>query len=95
MRRTVVLGIIILGGIITSAIVSAQQGGAPSLIETVTGTVTLHGLAGRVRGVSAVALDGAGRAMGAPIAARRTSAGWVLPIGAPATTWYLVRVERR
>jgi hypothetical protein len=74
---------------------TAQQGGAPSLIEPVTGTVTLRGLSGRVRSVSAVALDGAGRASGAPIVARRTRAGWVLPIGAPATTWYLVRVERR
>jgi hypothetical protein len=74
---------------------TAQQGGAPSLIEPVTGTVTLRGLSGRVRSVSAVALDGAGKAVGAPIVARRTQAGWVLPIGAPVTTWYLVRVERR
>jgi hypothetical protein len=74
---------------------TAQQGGPPSLIEPVTGTVTLRSLSGRVRSVSAVALDGAGRAVGSPIAARRTPAGWVLPIGAPATTWYLVRVERR
>ncbi|PYP79837.1 MAG: hypothetical protein DMD35_06900 [Gemmatimonadetes bacterium] len=71
-----------------------QQGGAPSLIEPVTGTVTLRGLAGRVRGVSAVALDGAGKAIGAPIAATRSTAGWTLPIGAPVTTWYLVRVDR-
>ena len=73
---------------------TAQQGGAPSLIEPVTGTVTLRGLTGPVRGVSAVALDGAGKAVGAPIVARRTASGWVLPIGAT-TTWYLVRVERR
>jgi hypothetical protein len=73
---------------------TAQQGVAPSLIEPVTGTVTLRALSGRVRGVSAVALDGAGKALGAPIVAKRTPAGWVLPIGAPATTWYLVRVER-
>jgi len=73
----------------------AQQGGPPSLIEPVTGTITLRALSGRVRAVSATALDGAGRPIGAPIPARRTPAGWVLPIGAPATTWYLVRVERR
>ncbi|MFL5616935.1 MAG: hypothetical protein ACJ79A_00915 [Gemmatimonadaceae bacterium] len=73
---------------------TTQQGGAPSLIEPVTGTVTLRGLAGRVRGVSAMALDGAGKAIGAPIVARRAAAGWVLPIGAPVTTWYLVRVDR-
>jgi len=73
---------------------TAQQGGAPSLIEPVRGTVTLRGLTGPVRGVSAVALDGAGKAVGAPIVARRTASGWVLPIGAT-TTWYLVLVERR
>ena len=73
----------------------AQQGGPPSLIEPVAGTITLRALAGRVRAVSATALDGAGKPLGAPILARRTAAGWVLPLGAPATTWYLVRVERR
>jgi hypothetical protein len=74
---------------------TAQQGGAPSLIEPVVGTVTLRALTGRVRGVSARALDGAGKPVGAPIAARRTAAGWVLPIGAPVTTWYVLRVDRR
>ena len=74
---------------------TTQQGGAPSLIEPVTGTVTLRGLAGGVRAVSIVALDGAGKAIGAPIAARRTAAGWALPLGVPVTTWYLVRVDRR
>ena len=73
----------------------AQQGGPPSLVEPVTGTITLRALSGRVHAVSATALDGAGKAIGAPISARRTTAGWVLPIGAPVTTWYLVRVERR
>ena len=72
-----------------------QQGGAPSLIEPVVGTVTLRGLTGRVRGVSARALDGAGKPIGAPIVARRTADRWVLPIGAPVTTWYLVSVDRR
>jgi hypothetical protein len=74
---------------------TTQQGGAPSLIEPVTGTVTLRALSGPVRGVSATALDGAGKPIGAPIAGRRTSDGWELPIGAPVTTWYLVRVDRR
>jgi hypothetical protein len=72
-----------------------DQGGPPSLIEPVTGTITLRQLTGRVTGVSAVALDGAGKPIGAPIAARRTSAGWVLPIGRPVTAWYVVSVTRR
>ncbi len=74
---------------------TTQQGGAPSLIEPVTGTVTLRALSGPVRGVSARALDGAGKPIGAPNMARRTAGGWELPIGAPITTWYLLRVDRR
>ena len=74
---------------------TTQQGGAPSLIEPVTGTVMLRALSGPVRGVSARALDGAGKPIGAPIVARRTAGGWELPIGAPITTWYLLRVDRR
>jgi hypothetical protein len=73
----------------------AQQGGAPSLIERVTGRVTVRGLAGRVTGVTATALDGAGKPTGTPIVGRRTAAGWVLSIGTPATTWYVVDVARR
>jgi hypothetical protein len=71
-----------------------SQGGPPSLIEPVTGSITLRNLAGRVRGVRAVALDGAGKALGRPIVAKREAAGWVLPIGSPVTTWYLITVMR-
>ena len=70
-----------------------EQGGPPSLIEPVTGRITLRSLAGAT-GVSAVALDGAGNAMGAPIAATRTAAGWTIPIGTPVTTWYVITVKR-
>lgn len=73
----------------------AEQGGAPSLIEPVTGRITLRGLSGRVTGVTLRALDGAGKPSGAPIVARRTAAGWVFSIGAPVTTWYVVDVVRR
>ncbi len=69
-------------------------GGSPSLVEPVTGAVVLRGLTGAL-GVSAVALDGAGKAIGAPIVAMRTAAGWRLPIGAPVTTWYVVSIRRR
>jgi hypothetical protein len=73
---------------------TVNQGGPPSLIEPVTGTIVLRNLDGAV-GVSAVALDGAGRPIGAPIAATRTTAGWRLPLGTPVTTWYVVSVRRR
>ena len=71
-----------------------DQGGAPSLIEPVTGRITLRNLTG-VTSVSAVALDGSGKPIGAPIAGTRSAAGWTLPIGTPVTTWYVISVKRR
>ncbi|MEK7403940.1 MAG: hypothetical protein AAB225_02425 [Acidobacteriota bacterium] len=68
-------------------------GAAPTLIEPVAGTVTLRNLRG-ASGVEAVALDGAARPLGQPIAARRTPAGWEIPIGEPAAPWHAVRVRR-
>jgi hypothetical protein len=71
-----------------------DQGGSPSLVEPVMGTITLRNLDGAIA-VSAVALDGAGHAIGEPIPARKTASGWILPIGNPVTTWYVVSVKRR
>lgn len=71
-----------------------DQGGSPSLVEPVTGTIALRNLDGAIA-VSAVALDGAGNAIGEPIPATKTPAGWMLPIGNPVTTWYVVSVKRR
>jgi len=68
-------------------------GRKPMCIEPVTGTVTLRGLAGATR-VEAQPLDGIGRPLGAAIAATKSGDAWSLAIGAPATTWYLVRVTR-
>jgi hypothetical protein len=69
------------------------QGQSPTLIEPVTGTVTLRNIEGAA-GVSAAALDGAGKPIGAPIEAKKTAGGWDLPIGNPVTTWYVVSVRR-
>jgi hypothetical protein len=63
------------------------------VIEPVTGTITLRNLEHAVK-VTAEALDGSGRPIGAPIIARKTAAGWKIPVGKPATTWYEVSVER-
>ena len=71
---------------------TASQGESPSLIEPVTGTVMLRGIA-KAATVSAAALDGAGRPIGEPILARKTADGWVLPIGSPVTTWYVISVH--
>jgi hypothetical protein len=70
------------------------QGHSPTLIEPVAGTVTLKGIAG-ANAVSAAALDGSGKPIGNEIQAKKTADGWVLPIGDPVTTWYVVSVRRR
>jgi hypothetical protein len=71
-----------------------QQGNSPSLIEPVSGAVTLRGLDAALA-VTATAIDGSGRAIGTPIAARKTADGWTVPIGDPVTTWYVIEVKRR
>ena len=70
------------------------QGHSPTLIEPVTGTVTLRAIAGATA-VSAAALDGSGKPIGNEIQARKSADGWVVPIGDPVTTWYVVSVRRR
>lgn len=69
-----------------------QPGKMPLLIEPVRGAVTLKGLQG-AKGVEAQPLDGAGRAQGAPVAAKRDGNDWKLELAAP-TTWYAIRVTR-
>ncbi len=71
-----------------------SQGGPPSLIEPVSGTVTLRNL-DQAAAVSMSALDGAGKPIGEAIQAKKTADGWVLPLGDPVTTWYVVSVRRR
>ncbi|MEO8336364.1 MAG: hypothetical protein ABI664_15400 [bacterium] len=70
-----------------------DQGGPPSLVEPVTGRITLRNLAGAT-GITAVALDGSGSAIGAPMTAAKTAGGWVLEIGSPVTTWYVISIKR-
>ncbi len=72
---------------------TAEGGTSPTLIEPVTGVITLRDLAG-ARRVSAKALDGSGHAMGAPILAKPAGAGWEIPVGQIVTPWYEVTVER-
>lgn len=70
------------------------QGHSPTLIEPVTGTVTLRNIERAAR-VSAVALDGSGKPIGSAIEGKKTAAGWELSIGDPVTTWYVVAVSRK
>jgi hypothetical protein len=68
-------------------------GHPPTEIEPAIGRVVLRKLE-TARAVSAQPLDGAGRALGSAIPATRTDAGWVIPLGKPATPWYVVLVAR-
>lgn len=77
-----------------TALARGGQGTSPTLIEPVTGTVTLRGIEG-AKAVSAAALDGSGKPIGNPIAGKKTAAGWEIPVGDPVTTWYVVLVNRR
>ncbi|WP_448664035.1 hypothetical protein ACG3SL_04960 [Sphingomonas sp. CJ20] len=70
-----------------------EWGTAPTLIEPVTGWIQLKDLEGAV-GVFAQPLDGAARPIGKAIAAKMIEPGWELRVGEPATTSYLIRVER-
>ena len=70
-----------------------QMGHAPTLIEPVTGAITLRNLKPATI-VSARALDGSGQPIGDPIIAKKNEAGWEIPVGEPVTTWYEVSVER-
>lgn len=71
-----------------------KQGGPPTLIEPVAGTITLRNLQGTTS-VTAAALDGAGRPIGDSLPARKSADGWTLSLGEPATTWYVITVERQ
>jgi hypothetical protein len=72
---------------------TTNQGESPSLIEPVTGTVVLRDIH-KAKGIGMFALDGAGHPIGEPIPAKKTEAGWELPIGTPVTTWYVISVKR-
>ncbi len=70
-----------------------EQGRAPTLIEPLTGSIVLRNLVEAKR-VFAQPLDGTGHRLGEPISAQKTTAGWEISVGQPATTWYEIRVER-
>jgi hypothetical protein len=70
-----------------------KWGVAPARIEPVFGRVTLAGL-GAVRGVSAQPLDGMGQPLGQPLALKHGADGWTLELGRPATTWFVITVNR-
>lgn len=70
-----------------------DQGSAPTVIEPVTGTIILRGLEG-AKQVHALALTSGARPLGEELRLVRTESGWQMPLGDPATTWYLITVDR-
>jgi hypothetical protein len=70
-----------------------EWGRGPTLIEPVTGWLVMRDLDGAVA-VKLTPLDGAARPIGAPVMGRQLEDGWEIPLGAPATNWYLVEVVK-
>ena len=70
-----------------------QMGAAPVRMEPVSGRVALTGLAA-AREVIVQPLDGAGQPLGQPWALKRSNNDWLLELGRPATTWFVISVNR-
>jgi hypothetical protein len=66
-------------------------GTAPTVIEPVTGTITLRSLDGTAS-LTVAALDGAGRPIG-KVKVTKTGDGWDIAVGDPVTPWYLITVK--
>lgn len=71
----------------------SEWGAGPTLIEPVTGWLVLRELDGAVA-LKLTPLDGGARPIGEPIFGRRLEDGWEIPLGKPATTFYLIEVMR-
>jgi hypothetical protein len=70
-----------------------DQGGAPTLVEPVSGKIVLSGLHGATA-VSVTPLDGAGHGIGDAISAQEMADSWSFSIGEPVTVWYVIIVAR-
>jgi hypothetical protein len=66
-------------------------GTEPTLIEPVKGFVTLKDIYS-VERIEITPLDSGAMPLGKPIPAEETPDGYRLPLGAPATPWYLIRI---
>ncbi len=68
-------------------------GGAPMLIEPVTGSIRLSNM-GKSNRLEIVPLDGGGRPMGPFATAEKILDGYRLSLGEHKTPWYLIQVWR-
>jgi hypothetical protein len=70
-----------------------KWGAAPVRIEPVAGKIVLTSLAS-AREVVAQPLDGDGQPLGQPLPLKCAGGDWTLELGQPATTWFVVSVNR-
>lgn len=68
-------------------------GAEPMVIEPVRGEVTLKGL-GKFKNVEAIALNSGAKPLAPAIKIDATGAEAHIPVGRPATVWYLIRIHR-
>jgi hypothetical protein len=71
----------------------AEWGRGPVLIEPVAGTVTLREVM-KAQSVRVTPLSSEGRLLGDSISANTSTNGWSFTLGEPATTWWLLQIER-
>jgi hypothetical protein len=71
----------------------SDWGAAPMVIEPVKAKVTLRNMEASKR-VEILPLTGEGKAAAEPVIAQSSAAGFTFAIGEPATTWYLITIQR-
>lgn len=71
----------------------SNWGSAPAVIEPVRGKVFLRNMEPSHL-IETIPLDGAGKALGDSIYAESIERGYILHVGEPPTTWYLIRIIR-
>jgi hypothetical protein len=71
-------------------------GTEPTVIEPVKGQITLKNLnaAQKIQKIEVIPLDSGARAIGDPVPAEWTSAGYRIVLGERVTPWYLIRIMR-
>jgi hypothetical protein len=71
-------------------------GTEPTVIEPVKGQITLNNLnaAQKIQKIEVIPLDSGARAIGDPVPAEWTSAGYRIVLGERVTPWYLIRIMR-
>lgn len=72
----------------------SNWGFIPTVIEPVKGRIFLQNM-DPSHLIEVIPLDGAGKALGDSIYVERIKKGYILHVGEPATTWYLIRIKQK